>query len=117
MNQEIFESLATKLLDHAAEVRGAKAKEYATNDDRLSNFRKAAALATVTMPEAVAGMMVKHTVSIYDMVNASFKETLGAYPESLWLEKLGDQINYLLLIYAAIIESGRLKDNVEETKK
>lgn len=47
-------------------VLGVKAGEYAT-DDRLHNFKVAAELEKTSPQAALAGMMAKHTVSIYDM--------------------------------------------------
>ena len=61
-----------------------KAGEY-TTADRLHNFRVAATMQGITPAQALAGMMAKHTVSIYDMCNS---ET--------------DHINYLLLLAAAV---------------
>ena len=106
MDAQGFELFAHELLDHAEKVRIEKAAHYATDSDRLSNFRKAASLTGSSLPIAVSSMMVKHTVSIYDMVdNVYGKDPLGKYNKDLWLEKLGDQINYLLLLYAAIQET------------
>lgn len=45
-----------------------KAKEYTGNSpDRLSAFKTAAALQECTPERALAGMMAKHIISIYDM--------------------------------------------------
>ena len=111
MTNEQFETIANKLLDHAATVRTNKAAEYASDTDRLRNFRKAAALASVEVPAAITGMMLKHTVSIYDMVDNVYTQHMGAYTDDIWLEKLGDQINYLLLLYAAIVEDREPNDD------
>ena len=117
MNQEAFESISNKLLDHAKNVRDTKAKHYATNDDRLANFRKASSLIGCKLPIAVTGMMIKHTVSIYDMVDSEFRgNTSDENSDELWLEKLGDQINYLLLLYASIQEAkGIFNEPYEES--
>ena len=50
--------------------------------------------------QALGGMMVKHTTSVYDMI-ASGKE----YPLSLWNEKITDHINYLLLLKTTVVAS------------
>ena len=49
------------------------------------------------MPQALVGMMTKHTVSVYDMVNGG-----QAYASDKWDEKIGDLINYLLLLRVAV---------------
>lgn len=105
MNHEEFMAHCAELGSHCDQVINAKGAEYATDKDVLRNFKKAAAIAGCSVPKAVTGMMVKHTVSIFDMVEASFGcEKLGEYTLALWQEKLGDQINYLYLLYAAIKE-------------
>ena len=52
------------------------------------------------MAKALAGMMVKHTVSIYDMIN----NPDTTYDMDVWNEKITDHINYLLLLRAVVIE-------------
>ena len=46
--------------------------------------------------------MCKHTVSVYDMIRGL--EEGKSYPLELWDEKIGDSINYLLLLAAAVRE-------------
>ena len=46
--------------------------------------------------------MAKHTVSVYDMIRGL--EEGKSYPLELWDEKIGDSINYLLLLAAAVRE-------------
>ena len=74
-------------------------KEYATDDDRLHNFKNAAGMMSCDPKEALAGMMAKHTISVYDMCR-SCKD----YPIELWNEKITDHINYLLLLKAIVEE-------------
>jgi len=106
MNQTVFNSYSKNLLSAAAKVRNSKMKEYLAEDDRLSNFRKAANLQGCSIPTAISGMMVKHTVSIFDMVDEEFGrfQVDPPYSSELWREKLIDQINYILLLYASIRE-------------
>jgi len=98
MNNNIFESNARNLLKHAKEVRDVKKTEYRADFDRLANFRKQAALKGETVLQAISGNMSKHTVSIYDMISDADHDV------EKWEEKLGDQINYLLCTYNAVIE-------------
>jgi len=106
MDQKTFNSFANSLLSQAAKIRNAKMEEYEATVDRLANFRKASCMTGEKIPKIIAGMMVKHTVSIYDMVEGEFNQfnTDPPYPLELWREKLIDQINYLLLLYGAIRE-------------
>lgn len=56
----------------------------------------------ITPVGALSGMMCKHTVSIYDLING-YEEGRAIEPE-LWDEKIIDSINYLILLRAALYE-------------
>lgn len=70
----------------------SKGEEYATEDE-FHNFRVAASMLGMPMIIALAGMMAKHTVSLYDMCCSGKK-----YPLALWEEKITDHLNYLFLL-------------------
>lgn len=80
-------------------VLAAKADEYAVDNDRLSNFKKAAVLQGITPAQACHGMMTKHIVSVSDMA-MSGKD----YPMEVWEEKIGDALNYYILLKALVVE-------------
>ena len=97
MNRVNFDRLLDAELTRVQEVLGSKGAEYAPdNNDALHNFRVAAELQDETLTQAVAGMMAKHTVSIYDMAK-SYK----VFSQDVWAEKITDHINYLILLKAA----------------
>ena len=93
-----FERIFEEQVERSRIVLVNKASEYAT-EDRLHNFKVAAALEGKTPEQALAGMMAKHTVSVYDMA-----ESGQPYPIELWQEKITDHINYLLLLNAIVRE-------------
>ena len=93
-----FERIFDEQVERSRSVLVSKAKEYATLD-RLHNFKVAAALEGKSPAQALAGMMAKHTVSVYDMA-----ESGEEYPIELWQEKITDHINYLFLLNAIIRE-------------
>lgn len=101
MNNETFNAILDNTLAQTKKVLAGKAEEYTTDVDRLHNFKVAAELQGTTMRQALGGMMAKHTVSVYDLINA---EALAS-PE-MWAEKLGDHLNYLILL-AAVVEEER----------
>lgn len=101
MSSVQFEKILNRRLDMIRDVLGLKAKEYASSQDRLWNFRRAAALLGDTPESALLGMLTKHIVSIYDMVDAVSR---NQYPLPVWQEKIGDAINYLILLEALIVE-------------
>ena len=98
MKTELFNVILKKQIDRINELVVTKAQEYAT-DDRLHNFKVAAELQNCTMDQALAGMMAKHTVSIYDMCN-----TDKPSPLEMWDEKITDHIIYLILLRAVVEE-------------
>lgn len=101
MNTNDFNKIIDSRIQKCLDVLCKKADEYATLD-RLHNFKVAAELQGCTPIRALGGMMCKHTVSVYDLIN-EFEE--GAdIPLELWEEKIGDSINYLLLLTALVHE-------------
>lgn len=78
-----------------------KNDEYARGD-ALSNFKKAANAKNCTPEDALIGMLVKHWVSIVDIV-ADLDEGKVA-PLELWQEKCGDLRVYGFLLEALATE-------------
>lgn len=60
----------------------------------------AAALQHATPQRALAGMMAKHIISIYDMCFTDRK----TFELAVWEEKITDSLNYLFLLKAVIKE-------------
>lgn len=106
MTSEVFNKHLQHMQEVTVDTLMDKAKEYATNGDRLHNFKVAAAVQGISSNAALAGMMAKHTVSVYDMIG-----TGEVYPMALWEEKIKDSINYLFLLWAL------LNEQEEERKK
>ena len=110
MNSKTFEEIITKQIDICKSVLIDKAKQYADDSDRLHNFKIASVIEGCTPIQALAGMMAKHTVSVYDLCR---QHDIGlAIPPELWEEKITDSINYLLLLKAVLAEP---EDNEEES--
>ena len=85
------------------EILQRKTKEYTGDDtDRLGAFKAAAALQHTTPERALAGMLAKHIVSLYDMCFGSDTD----YDINTWNEKITDSLNYLFLL-KAIVKEGR----------
>lgn len=99
MNNSEFMAIVTEQLDYCKALLNVKGDEYdAATADRFHSFKTAAELQQIAPKQALAGMMCKHTVSIYDMCNG------GEYSDDLWREKITDSINYLLLLLAMVLE-------------
>ena len=102
MTTQEFNALFEQTVEMCRETLCAKADEYAEVDDRLHNFRVAAAVMGCDVKQALAGMMSKHTVSVYDLIRREAKGQ--AVSVELWNEKIIDHINYLILLRAAVAE-------------
>lgn len=105
MNAKDFEIVIEDQFATCREIMIDRAKQYAT-EDRLHNFKVAAELQCTFPREALAGMMAKHTVSIYDMCRKEQTSDI-----TLWHEKITDHINYLLLLRAIVDEQAAIDNN------
>lgn len=96
MNFCTFEKIIEERLKHCVSLLSSKGKEYNSGGESpFNSFFKASEIQGCTPEQALAGMMAKHTVSIYDMI-----ESGEEYPLEKWEEKITDHINYLLILYA-----------------
>lgn len=109
MTAQEFNVLLEQRIQKIRDTLQYKATEYAS-DDRLHNFKSdVGGLQLDESPEQVCwGYLRKHLQSIYDMVTGLKKPTL-----TMINEKIGDGINYLILLEAILIES----TNTEAQKK
>lgn len=113
MTPERFMRIVQDAMTRSLIVLEHKAKEYSWDGDRLSNFKKAGALQGCAPEAALLGMLVKHWVSICEMV-----QDLGQgkhWPQEVWQEKLGDNINYSYLLEALLEERYGWDQTEEET--
>lgn len=102
MNEKDFNIILERRLRLIREVLAAKADEYA-KDDRLHNFKRAAEIDQSKTPAQVcAGFMLKHIVSVLDLVDDDAAGKLVRV--KMRDEKIGDAINYLILLEALLSE-------------
>lgn len=102
MTIEEFEKCFNARVDMCRSVLIAKSTEYARGGDKLSNFKKAAGRLGCTPEEALLGMENKHSISICDMIQDLGKGIEHAMAK--WDEKIGDELNYLFLLYGLLKE-------------
>ena len=103
MTDKEFDGLIENRIQSIRTVLKSKQEEYAIVSDRFHNFRVAARLENTTPMKALLGMRVKHEVSIRDLVDGNM-----LLSEKLIEEKIGDSINYLILL------EGLLKEKLYE---
>lgn len=99
MTNKEFNELLEQRISSIKETLGVKAREYASEDDRLHNFKHAAFINLMTPPEALWGMATKHLVSVIDLIEHRQPLSVEAVNE-----KVGDLINYLILLEAVFKE-------------
>jgi len=98
MNLNDFNAVVQGQMERCENVLNQKADEYVFGDDRLEHFKTSAAEQGTTPKQALWGMASKHITSIGGMCKN------GSDNMELWLEKITDSLNYLLLLRALIEE-------------
>lgn len=108
VSTEYFDQVLENRIEATKAVLGSKAKEYADDTDRLHNFNTAsrklsAGNRAVTREQALVGMMIKHEISIGDIID----KTAAGVPVSADMisEKIGGMINYLILLECSLYAS------------
>lgn len=97
-----FEECSKEVIDHCWKLMFDKSKEYASDTDRLANFKQPTSLLETNPAKVCLMYDMKHIASIVKMANDVDKGVLPT--KELLLEKVGDYINYGLLFYANMLE-------------
>jgi hypothetical protein len=113
MNRLEFNTIVAKRCESINKTLIEKGREYANDDEVFHNFKNAAGISFHGSHEKVAWeFMVKHLQSIKDIIEHVSIDGANGYPkEYLVEEKIGDAINYLILI------EGMLKERVQQYNK
>jgi hypothetical protein len=99
-----FNVIVSNIIKRVHLVLFKKSKEYSGKEDRLENFKRAAALQDISPTQALLGMIAKHFVSIAMLVEKASE--LGEVTNLLlWEEKITDIINYCILLEALVKEN------------
>jgi hypothetical protein len=107
MSPEDFDKLVVERCDKIRQTLVMKSKEYSRNGDRLWNFNRGAAISGISRERALHGFMLKHFISYLDILDDIDK---GNIPSNDTVdEKVGDIINYFILLEASIKERNALK--------
>lgn len=118
MKASTFNEILIKTLTASERMLATKAGEYASDADRFHNFKRAAARLGITPEQALIGMEAKHDTSILDLVNGcniadnprptrGVSILAGVNKELLKQridEKIGDSINYRILLKGLLYE-------------
>lgn len=113
MNVKKFNEMLEERIVKTRAVLESKNKEYASDTDKLHNFKRAGTMKQETPEKALVGMWAKHIISLLDIVDRIDKDEeeeltkvcLGkGLTKHMLEEKIGDAINYLILLEALIKE-------------
>lgn len=98
MTREVFNNIVERRLSLIKVILVQKGEEYSTQDDVFHNFNAATGLSFHKSREKVAWeFAVKHFQSIKDILDKTENEEFEVSAPMIE-EKLGDAINYLILI-------------------
>lgn len=112
MKPEDFKDIVTNMYDKCLDLLYLKEKDYSDGKDRLIQFKNAAKLTDLDTLYSLRGMMVKHTTKLYQMLNDhGFMHE--RFTEAQWDEIICDQINYLYLLKAVLVDENLIKGEPE----
>lgn len=103
MKHKDFDKLLEQRIAKIRETLSSKGQTYSTTTDKLHNFKRAALIRDKHPAEALQGMLDKHIVSYYDMVEGI--QNGKTYTKEQIDERFGDIINYMILQEAIFVES------------
>jgi hypothetical protein len=98
-----FDEIVSYRCNEIKRILCKKSKEYATETDRLHNFKRASRMLNCTPEKALMGMAAKHFVSVLDIVDSV--DIIHLPSIAMIEEKIGDSINYLVLLEAVLKET------------
>jgi len=105
MTQKEFDMIVKNRLEKCEQVLLQKGQEY-VEKDRLRNF-KDGSQALGEIPERyLMNLVTKHWFGI--ITNIQRLERGQSQPSEYWTEKIGDIINYMVLLEGLLIERGEL---------
>lgn len=109
MTDERFNQIVDEELENIKKVLCKKKGEYNLDTDRMSAFKEAAEYLRKSPEDILMGYRCKHEMSLVDMINSGKQ-----FPKELWLEKITDNINYLLLLLGLLEDDNKFIDEQDK---
>lgn len=114
MNFTTYTDIINTQIEKCQNMLTAKRAEYANDESPVINFTRTKQLRSYnTSVNALASHMDKHTISIYDMIEAHEKGI--RFSKEKWDEKITDHINYLLLLQVLLQEEKEIEEKAFES--
>ena len=108
MTEKRFDEVVDVFLNSIGETLIVKSKEYRRNNNIFHNFDEGSKRSGLIREKVLDGFLLKHEISIADITNDLEK---GVLPKISTLdEKFGDNVIYLILKMASIIDKIESKD-------
>lgn len=102
MTEERFDQIVDDFLNRIRETLIVKGREYRRNGNVFHNFDEGSKRSGLIREKVLDGFLLKHEISIADITNDLEK---GILPSIKTLdEKFGDNVIYLILKMASIID-------------
>ena len=102
MTENRFEQIVDETLNQIRETLIKKGAEYRRNNNPFHNFEEGSKRSGLIREKVLDGMLLKHEISIADITNDLEK---GILPKISTIdEKFGDNVIYLIIKMASIID-------------
>ena len=108
MTENRFDEIVNIFLNSVRETLMVKGKEYRRNNNPFHNFDIGSQRSGLIREKVLDGFLLKHEVSIADITNDLEKDILPTI--KVLDEKFGDNVIYLILKMASIIDKIEKKD-------
>ena len=115
MTENRFEQIVDETLNQIKEVLIQKGREYRRNNNVFHNFDEGSKRSGLIREKVLDGMLLKHEISIADITNDLEKDILPKI-ETI-KEKFGDNLIYLILKKASIIDKIEQYNEEQEYQK
>ena len=115
MTENRFEQIVDETLNQIKETLIQKGREYRRNNNPFHNFEEGSKRTGLIREKVLDGMLLKHEISIADMTNDLAKNILPKI-ETVE-EKFGDNLIYLILKKASIIDKIEQYNEEQEHQK
>lgn len=105
MNNQRFIAIMQHRITACQDVMGAKSAEYATDTDKLANFREIAIECELPLIKVAQVLGAKHFVSVRKIIRDVISGKFATITDALMDEKFTDAINYLIILEAITREA------------
>jgi hypothetical protein len=108
MTSNRFDEIVEETITEIRDTLVIKGKEYRRNNNPFHNFDEGSRIKNISRERVLDGMLLKHEISINDITNDIDNDILPKM--STVREKFGDNLIYLILKKASIIDKIEKKD-------